>query len=141
MPSNLNYCKNCGSRNEKNALVVGNSSSKIMGVAATFVAIVGLVGFVEMLKLLLNSRLETPALIAVLVVYLIAVFAMFAVLVGHVWKKSGDIRIKTNEQADEYAPPEFRRVTTAQLVEPRDMPASVTEHTTRTLDEVVLNRK
>ncbi len=142
IPENLNYCNNCGARNEKNPLIVGNSSNRIMGIAATFIGMVGLVGFVEILKILLNSRLDTAAIIVILIAYLAAVFVMFAVLIGHVWKHSGDIRFKSKEGADKYnVPNSFRGVNTAQLQEPHDFPASVTEHTTRTLDNVPLNRK
>ena len=102
---------------------------------------VGLVGFVEVLKILLRSPLDTWAIIVVLIAYLVVVFSMFAVLIGHVWKHSGDIRIQSKERADEHiAPNAFRGVNTAQLHEPYDFPASVTEHTTRTLDNVPLKR-
>ena len=138
---NLNYCNNCGARNEKNALIVRNSSSRILGIAAAFIGVAGLAGFVRILEILLKSSLDTAAIIVILIAYLIAVFLMFAVLIGHVWKHSGDIRIKSKERADEHiAPNAFRGVNTAQLHEPHDFPASVTEHTTRTLDNVPLKR-
>ncbi len=133
----LNYCNSCGARNEKNAVVVGNSSHRMMGIGAAFIGLVGLVGFVEMLKILLSSRLDTPAIIVILLAYLITVFLMFAVLVGHVWKHSGDVRIKSKDRRDENnAPNAFRGVTTAQLEESRQPVASVTENTTRTLDQI-----
>jgi hypothetical protein len=59
------------------------------------------------------------------------------------WKNSGDIRIKQQEQniPDDYlSPASLRPITTAQLEEPRQPFASVTEHTTRTLDEVSVRR-
>ena len=93
LTENLNYCNNCGARNEKNAAVVGNSSSKILGIAGAFIGMVGLVGFVEVLKILLRSPLDTWAIVVILIAYLVVVFSMFAVLIGHVWKHSGDIRI------------------------------------------------
>ena len=138
---NLNYCNNCGARNDKNPIVVGNSSSRMLGIAAAFIGMVGLVGFVEVLKTLLRSPLDTWAIIAILVAYLTTVFLMFAVLIGHVWKHSGDIRIKSKDrESKDSVPNKFRSVTTAQLPEPAGFPASVTEHTTRTLDNVPLKR-
>ena len=134
---NLNYCNSCGARNQKNPLIVGNSSSKIMGVAGAFVGMVGLVCFVGLLKILLDSRLDTAAIIVILIAYLAAVFLLTAMMVGHVWKHSGDIRFKSKDRADEYeASNAFRGVNTTQLPEQRDFPASVTENTTRTLDKV-----
>lgn len=139
---NLNYCNSCGARNEKNALVVSNSSNRMMGFAGPAVAIVGLIGFIEVLKMLLNSRLDSPAVILILLAYLLTVFLMFAVLIGHVWKRSGDIRIKSKDRDDDYnAPSSFRGVNTAQLGEPRQPAMSVTENTTRTLENVPFSHK
>ena len=141
LTENLNYCNNCGARNEKNAAVVGNSSSKILGIAGAFIGMVGLVGFVEVLKILLRSPLDTWAIVVILIAYLVVVFSMFAVLIGHVWKHSGDIRIKSKDrESKDNMPNTFRGVTTAQLSEPSGFPASVTEHTTRTLENVPLKR-
>ncbi|MEP6789620.1 MAG: zinc ribbon domain-containing protein [Acidobacteriota bacterium] len=137
---NLNYCNSCGSRIEKNALLVGNSSQRLFILAAGFIGLVGIVGFIPLLQELLRSRLDQPAILIILFAYLLTIFLMFAVLIGHTWKKSGDIRIKAKGERDGYAPPpELRQVTTAQLDEARERPASVTEHTTRTLDHVPLS--
>ncbi len=134
---NLNYCNSCGTRVERNALVVSNSSSKPFAFAAIFIGGGGLFAFVPLLRELLRSNLEQPMILVILLAYLVTVLLMFAVLIGHVWKNSGDIRIKGGLNFDDYAPPQsFRSVNTAQLNEPQQPPASVTDHTTRTLDSV-----
>ena len=134
---NLNYCNSCGSRIEKNALTVSNNSARLLSVAAGCVAIVGIICFIPLLERLLVSRLDPPAVIVILIAYLVTVFLMFAVMIGHVWKHSGDFRIKGARQADDYeAPNSFRGINTAQLEEPRQPVMSVTDHTTRTLDKV-----
>ncbi len=141
LPGNLNYCNNCGALNEKSPLIIGNSSYKIMGVAAAFVGMVGLVAFVGVLIVLLNSRLDTAAVIIILMAYLAAVFLMFAILIGHVWKNSGDIRIKSKDRADEYRGPDgFRGINTAQLDEYREPVMSVTDRTTKILENVPVER-
>jgi hypothetical protein len=141
IPDNLNYCKNCGARVEKNPLVVSNSSSRLVIAAAGAIGVVGLICFVPLLKILLESRLDQPALLLVLFGYLITVFLLIAMLVGHAWKHSGDIRIHQNE-SDNYAPPRsFRGPITARLEEHREPAVSVTEHTTRTLDEIPIERR
>ena len=64
-------------------------------------------------------------------------------MIGHVWKHSGDIRIKTkgNNVQDEYFPTgSTGRVNTAQLDEYREPAMSVTERTTRTLENTPLKR-
>jgi len=83
-------------------------------------------------------------MVIVLIAYLLTVFLMFAVLIGHVWKRSGDFRIRGSERAEDqpYSEPRsFRGVNTAQLEPAMDRPASVTEHTTRTLEDAPFIRK
>lgn len=137
MAESLNYCKNCGARNERNSLVIGNNSARPLGLAAVLIGGFGLFGFFFVLRELLRTPLDPIVLVVLMVAYLAAVVLMFSILVGHIWKNSGDIRIKGAERADEYPPTaSFRAVNTAQLDEPRERHASVTEHTTRTLDEL-----
>ena len=133
---NLNYCNGCGARIEKNALQVGNSSSQGLSRSAGFVGIAGLFGFIGVLKMLLDNHVDITAIVIILIAYLVTIFLLCAMMVGHVWKHSGDIRIKTSAPDDAPAPNQFRAGNTAQLEEPKQQPISVTEHTTRTLDKV-----
>ena len=138
---NLNYCKNCGKRNEQNRLPVGNSSSRGLSYGAVAIGTIGLAFFFPVLRELLRSGVDPTVMVILLVAYLATVLAMFSILVGHVWKNAGDIRIKGAEQRTPDPEPYFRAVNTAQLPGPTEMPASVTEHTTRTLDEVRLRER
>jgi hypothetical protein len=108
---------------------------------ATAIGMLGLIGFFPILRELLHSPVDPTVMVVLLVAYLATVFLMFSVLVGHVWKNSGDIRIKGSQPQPERDKQYLRPVTTAQLEEPHEMPASVTEHTTRTLDEVSLRQR
>ncbi len=138
---NLNYCNSCGTRVERSALVVNNSSSRPFAVAAAVIGGGGIFAFIPLLQTLIRSPLDQAAILMVLAGYLLTVFLMFAVLIGHIWKHSGDIRVKGGRNDEEYAPPRsFRGVNTAQLNEPNQQPASVTDHTTRTLDHVPLTK-
>ena len=61
-------------------------------------------------------------------------------IVGHLWKNSGDMRIKGAKRAnDNDTPGVFQRINTAQLQEPREPTISVTDHTTKTLDKVPID--
>lgn len=140
----LNYCNSCGSRIEKNPLIVSNSSSRIFGKAAGAIGVVGLIGVYPILRTLLDSRLDQAAILMILLAYLVTLFLLFAVLIGHVWKNSGDIRIKAKntDDRDEYVrPTSFRAVNTSQLEAATSPPISVTEHTTRTLDRVPVRER
>jgi hypothetical protein len=141
MPESLNYCKNCGARNERNAPVAGNSSARPMAFVAMMIGMIGLFGFYWILRELLRSPLDPMVVVILMIVYTVAVLAMFSIPIG-VWRRTADIRIKGSDRPDAYHPTaSFRAVNTAQLEEPREMPASVTEHTTRTLDQVPISRE
>lgn len=144
----LNYCNSCGARTEKNPLIIKNSSSSYIGKALVIVGGFGFIGFLAVLKMLLEAgpRLDIAAIVIILVAYLVTLFLIMAMMIGHIWKNSGDIRIKHHEPKvsppDDYiSPVSFRGVTTAQLEEARPPGISVTEHTTRTLEEVPIARK
>jgi hypothetical protein len=142
----LNYCNGCGARIEKNPLIVSNASSPYLAKSVAVVGMVGFIGFIGVLKLLLDSGggLDVPAKVIILLAYLATLFLICAMMVGHMWKHSGDIRVKQNEPKvpnDYRSPATLRPITTAQLEEYGQPAASVTEHTTRTLDQVPLVQK
>jgi hypothetical protein len=141
----LNYCNSCGSRIEKNPLVISNASSPHLARTLGAVLVVGLIGFVAILKLLIDSpRLDIPAVVIILVAYLAALTLIAAMCIGHMWKTAGNIRVHPKEEAEpeRYTrPSQFRATNTNQLGEPVNQPVgSVTDQTTRTLDEVPILR-
>jgi hypothetical protein len=129
---NVSFCKNCGFRQES---LRNEDASRIKRLALTAgagIGTIGLICFFTILRELLRSGLAPDAMITLLVAYLVALLIMFTVLVRHAFKTSDERTMRPMERAPEQ-PAYFRAVNTAQLP---DMPASVTEHTTRTLDEV-----
>ena len=84
------------------------------------------------------------AKVIIILAYLATLFMICAMMIGHLWKHSGDIRIKKHEpapQKDYATPVSFRGVNTAQLEEAREPGISVTEHTTRTLEEMPIGKR
>jgi len=138
---NLNFCKNCGARNEHRPLVTTGPSLRRLLVAAVALGAVGITGFFPILRELLRSGVDPTAMVVLLIAYLATVLLMFAILVGHIWKNTGEPQIKGSGQETPYRDQYFRGVNTAQLPEPMDRPASVTEHTTRTLDEIPVRER
>jgi hypothetical protein len=98
----------------------------------------------NLLRILLESRLETPAIVMIVICYLLVMFGMFTVFIRHMTRGTRGTKDRHEELPTQhsYAPPpaSFRSVNTAQL-EPAGEPGSITEHTTRTLDEVLIERK
>ena len=143
---NLNYCKSCGNRIEKNPLVLSNSSSHDLSRTLSLVVVMGVIGFIAVLKIILdNGRLDAQAMVMVLIAFLVALTIISAMIIGHMWKTASDFRVHTrrNEVEDEYVSPRsFRGRNTNQLGEPDPHPVgSVTDSTTRTLDEVPIARR
>src|SRR5690349_8130151 len=86
---NLNYCNICGAKIVKNGgLPVRNSPAPILTIAVGFFGVGGLFGFIMMLKILLESRLDQPAILTILIAYLVTLFLLCSVLVGQIWKHS-----------------------------------------------------
>lgn len=131
---NLKYCNNCGMRVD-NQPVSAKNPSAMLGIGAVFIGMVGLMAFYPILRELLRNPIHPVAVVAIMVVYLVAVISMFSVLLISSRRETG----KRNAADTDYASPSALRVAdTAQLREPTEMPASVTENTTRTLDQVKL---
>jgi hypothetical protein len=138
----LNYCKNCGARNEKNALDGNHRVAGLAMSAAAVIGVSGLVGFFFVMRELLRSPASTPGgTFFILVAYLIALLVMFTIFI-RMAKTTGAVGSSSTKSSKAAAtsPAYLRPITTAQLREPHEMPASVTEHTTRTLDEVPLRK-
>ncbi|HEV7699833.1 MAG TPA: hypothetical protein VGO43_06365 [Pyrinomonadaceae bacterium] len=138
----LNYCKNCGARNEKNALNVDHRMAGLAMSAAGAIGIIGLVGFFFVMRELLRSPASTPgSTFFILVAYLAALLVMFTIFI-RMAKSTGTGHTLTRGPKESATSPAYLRpITTAQLREPHDMPASVTEHTTRALDEIPLRER
>jgi hypothetical protein len=138
---NLNYCNNCGAKIVKDGgLPVRNSASPILAIAVGFFGVAGLFGFIMMLKILLESRLDQPAILTILIAYLVTLFLLCSVIVGQIWKHSGETKGNSDQTPEDYSAPakQFHRtVNTNQLEEAREpFIGSVTENTTRTFDKV-----
>ncbi|HVE59558.1 MAG TPA: hypothetical protein VNB22_22300 [Pyrinomonadaceae bacterium] len=137
---NLNYCNVCGAKIVKNALQARSGSpAAVLSILVGFFGTAGLFGFIVLLKVLLDSRLDQAAVLMVLIAYLITLFLICSVLVGQLWKHSGSAKPESNPVPEDYTPPkQFQRaVNTNQLEEAREpFIGSVTENTTRTFDKV-----
>ena len=141
----LNYCNNCGARLEKTGETPAVSARQSMR-GLSIVLMVGFAAFIAVLKIVLgNDRLDMPATVMILLAYLAALTVIAAMYFGFMWKSAGlgrDRSLKRNASTDEYAAPRsFRGSNTSQLGEPTYHPVgSVTDSTTRTLDEVPIAR-
>lgn len=101
----------------------------------------GLGILVGLVAVLLGNSVPTNVVTMIVIAYLAAVFGVCFMLVKQV-PKLIDAKLRSR-QADDNSngPPELRPITTAQLAEYREPAMSVTDHTTRALDNVPLKEK
>lgn len=132
--SGLNYCSRCGRRVAEDE---SSGRSRQPLAVAGYIACIGFVSFIFVLLILARSGVAPNVFAPLAFVYFAALFGIcFTILRLGV---PGNDRTQINEP-DRHADPAYLHpVTTAQLDEFRE-PASVTDHTTRTLDEVPLRK-
>jgi hypothetical protein len=131
----LIFCSRCGKRIADD----GGARNKFRQtpiVAAGNTAGVGFVAFIFVLLVLVKNGVVGNDLIPITFFYFAALFGLCFMFLRH----GKPDPMEKNEAAS--AEPQFLKpVTTAQLPEPADRPASVTEHTTRTLQNVPLRER
>ena len=137
--SGLNFCNRCGirvPRSDAETNSVAANLSQSMGYIGGF----GMFGFIFVILILVKNGVDRNALVLISLLYFAALFGICFLVIRQISassKKSPEKEIASNEPRPAY----LRPVTTAQLPEPGDHPISITEHTTRTLDEVMIERK
>lgn len=140
---NLNYCSNCGARVEK--VKQGDHSSWMNNPATSvgYLGIFGLGGFIFLVLALLKRNVDPGAVFTISALYLVALFGICFMILRFGSKVSEKPANKNQvETPDYFAPKSFRSGITNQLAAPQNEPIpSVTENTTRTLDEVLIERK
>lgn len=131
----LAFCSRCGKRVAEESKPPSSPVAKSLTVAGN-TAGVGFAGFIFVMLVLVLNGVVNSNIVGVTFFYFLGLF-----LICYMFMRQGRLAAKyepqqtpSNEQL--YIKP----VTTAQLPEPTERPASVTEHTTRTLDHVTLDR-
>ena len=137
--SGLNYCKRCGNRvagNERSA--VAENLSSALGYIGGF----GLLGFIFALYLMMRSPIIAPGTIMIVsFLYLVTLFGICFLILRQTAPFTLGARRASGGDGGTGTPAYLRPATTAQLNEPTQPPISVTEQTTKSLDEVAIPRK
>lgn len=138
--SSLNYCNRCGRRvaetdSETAAVAKGLASS--LGYIGGF----GFLGYVFVAMVLVKNGVTPNYLVPITFFYFAALFGICYLIL----KQTEFVKkpLPSYEELPAREPSYLRPVTTAQLEESRDQGiGSITDHTTRTLDEVsIIERK
>lgn len=139
--SELNYCNRCGAKVSGADPVLQKSVADNLSGAVGYIGGFGLLAFVFVVYLVLRNGGEIRALIPISFFYLATVFGICYLLLRQVSELTGKSHPRAINPPETVQPAYLKPVTTAQLEESRQPPISVTENTTRTLDEVLIERK
>lgn len=141
LQSGLIYCSGCGRRVAEEA-AAGAWTSNPMAVTAC-IAGVGFFAFMFVIRALTRSDLPPNLFVPIAFVYFAALFGIcFLVLRYGRTAKSTWPEEKVRETGELDAPAYLSPMTTAQLEEARDLGiGSVTDGTTRTLEEIKLHER
>ena len=143
LQSGLIYCSRCGRRVAED-LASGNWAANPMTMTA-IIAGVGFVAFMLVIRALTRSEVPPNFLVPISFVYFGALFGICFMVLRYGSKlRTGESSAEKVRETDELDAPAYLRpaVNTAQLEEARDVGmGSITDATTRTLDEVRIERK
>jgi hypothetical protein len=138
----LKFCKSCGARMSDDTSEVRNSVAKIFALASVFTGVFGIIGFVLMIKALLDhGGFDDSFVLLMALLYLGGLAAIVIFLVKQVLKMIGipeAERKRKREAKSESGPdvPLFKPAETGRLAEYREPASSVVENTTRDLSKV-----
>ena len=140
---NLNYCNACG---EKLAKAKDKDAPKSMLddvlTALCLIAIFGLVFLVGLVAVLLDKSVPYNLVIGISIAYLLTLLSICFMLLRQVPKLiDAGLTDHRAEKFEATQPVQLTSPTTAQLEEHREPVPSVTENTTRTLEEIPVKRK
>lgn len=141
----LKYCNNCGERLSKADEIDkdGTPGKMLDNILTTLFLTVmfGLGILVGLVAVLLTNNVKTELVVMIVLGYLAVIFGICLTLARQV-PRLIDFKMRSWGDADEdrTAPQQLRAATTAQLEEYREPTMSVTDHTTKTLDQVPLKR-
>ena len=139
--SDLNFCSRCWAATERNHSA--SASVRPFAIGATVIGFVGLGAFIPFFRMLLNSSLDPTAMAVFAFGYLVTLLIMFGSMMSMARKLAGarshrETRRSRNRQEEPPpAPVSFREVNTSQLYPGDPGIGSVTDSTTRTLDQQV----
>ena len=139
LDTKLNYCNRCGARIDKLATTEHSTGLEYLSMATGFVGLGGLGLTVGLIAILLNYNVIPQVVVMLTFAFLSAVFGISFLMIQQVSRMTKSASGERTSEKTNSA--QLGAINTAQLEEHREPARSVTENTTRTLDEVLIERK
>ncbi len=134
----LNYCNRCGVRIEKLAAAENTNSLQNLSMGAGFIGLGGLGLTVGLIAILLKNNVTIEAIVILAMCFPATIFGITFLMIRHLSKMTN--QISNGQISEKPNPAQLGTINTAQLEEYHQPAQSVTEHTTRTLEEISLKR-
>lgn len=137
----LNYCSRCGAKVAKTDLEIPTSAVEGLSSMLGAIGVFGFVGYIFVALVLVKYGVPVNALVAISLFYLGALFGICHLILKQIAASSGKSAAPVSDFRNNFQADQLNSASTAQLESPRE-PAdvSVTDNTTKTLDEVLLKR-
>jgi hypothetical protein len=132
----LNYCKNCGAKIVKEAEETPKSIMDHLLTSLGFITLGGFGILVGLVSVLLKNGFDNQGIMVIAGLYLAVLFGICYMLLSQLPRLIEAKFHHKQEAPESYESPQLFARTTAQLAEHREPVASVTDHTTRTFDNV-----
>lgn len=140
----LNFCSRCGTKVAKiDAPQMQQSLAENLSASLGYIGGFGLVGYIFVALILVKNAVPVNALVAISLFYLGALFGICYLILQQIGKSTGKLPAPIQNLYNNFQTEQLNPANTAQLGESTEQPAtaaSVTENTTKTLDEVLLKR-
>lgn len=136
----LKYCSRCGTRVSKGAEDAQKSIAENLSAALGYIGGFGLVGYIFVALVLVKNNVPVNALIAISLFYLAAIFGICYFILQQTANFTEKSAARNSDFHHNFQTDQLGAANTAQLEEPIQTLLSVTENTTKTLDEVLLKR-
>jgi uncharacterized membrane protein YvbJ len=137
----LNYCSRCGTKVSKNDSETQKSLAENLSSSLGYIGGFGLIGFIFVALVLVKNGVPVNALVTISFFYLGALFGICYLILQQIDTSSKKSSAPLSAFHNNFQIDRLNPANTAQLESPREpADASVTENTTKTLDEVLLKR-
>ena len=140
----LKYCNSCGVQLTREVEDKDFGPGKMLNYLLTvlvFIVLFGMGILVGLVAVMLGNDVKVEVVTMITTAYLLAIFGICFMLARQVPKLIDARLTRWSNATDLIAPQQLETRTTAQLEEHRQPVASVTDHTTKTLDKVPLARR